>query len=95
VTELGAIVLFAAAGLKLGEVVLFPGQRSRADALAADGMAIGDVAVGGVLMLLVAAVLEGVFRQTIANTDGRLAVAFATLVFWTVYFTLAGRRKQP
>jgi uncharacterized membrane protein SpoIIM required for sporulation len=95
VTELGAIVLFAAAGLKLGELVLFPGRRTRADALAADGTAIGEVAVGGVLMLLVAAVLEGVFRQTIANTDQRLAIAFTTLVFWAVYFTFAGRRKQP
>jgi uncharacterized membrane protein SpoIIM required for sporulation len=95
VTELGAIVLFAAAGLKLGELVLFPGRRSRADALALDGTAIGEVAVGGVVMLLVAAVLEGIFRQTIANTDGRLAVAVATLLFWTVYFTFAGRRKHP
>jgi len=95
VTELGAIVLFAAAGLKLGELVLFPGRRSRADALAADGTAIGDVAVGGVLMLLVAALLEGVFRQTIANTDQRLAIAFTTLVFWAVYFSFAGRVKQP
>lgn len=94
VTELGAIVLFAAAGLKLGELVLFPGRRSRADALAEDGTAIGEVAVGGVLMLLVAAVLEGVFRQTIANTDGRLTVAFASLLFWVVYYSFAGRGKR-
>ena len=94
VTELGAIVLFAAAGLKLGELVLFPGHRSRADALAEDGTAIGEVAVGGVLMLLVAAVLEGIFRQVIANTDERLTVAFVTLLFWTLYFTLVGRRRQ-
>jgi uncharacterized membrane protein SpoIIM required for sporulation len=93
VTELGAIVLFAAAGLRLGELMLFPGRHSRADALALDGTAIGEVAVGGVLMLLVAAVLEGVFRQTIANTDGRLTVAFATFVLWTLYFTFAGRGK--
>jgi uncharacterized membrane protein SpoIIM required for sporulation len=95
VTELGAIVLFAAAGLKMGELVLFPGRRSRADALAADGTMIGEVAVGGVLMLLVAAVLEGIFRQTIANTDQRLAVAFVTLIFWTTYFAFAGRGKRP
>jgi uncharacterized membrane protein SpoIIM required for sporulation len=95
VTELGAIVLFAAAGLKLGELILFPGRHSRADALAIDGTAIGEVAVGGVLMLLVAAVLEGVFRQTIANTDERLAIAFATLALWTVYFTFAGRGRRP
>ena len=94
VTELGAIVLFAAAGLKLGALILFPGSRSRADALAVDGTAIGEVAVGGVLMLLVAAVLEGVFRQVIANTDQRLAIAFATLALWTAYFTFVGRGKS-
>ena len=44
-------------------------------------------------MLLVAAVLEGVFRQTVANTDQRLAIAFASFVFWTVYFTFVGRRR--
>jgi uncharacterized membrane protein SpoIIM required for sporulation len=95
VTELGAIVLFAAAGLKMGELVLFPGKRSRADALAEDGTAIGEVAVGGVVMLLVAAILEGVLRQTIANTDGRLLIAFSTLLLWSTYFSLAGRRKAP
>jgi len=94
VTELGAIVLFAAAGLKLGQLVLFPGRHSRADALALHGSTVGEVAVGGVLMLLVAAVLEGVFRQTVANTDQRLAIAFTTLLFWTLYFTFMGRRKM-
>ncbi|MCU1233608.1 MAG: hypothetical protein JWP63_1575, partial [Candidatus Solibacter sp.] len=54
---------------------------------------IGQVAVGGVVMLLVAAVLEGVFRQTIANTDQRLMIALASLFFWVAYFTLAGRRR--
>ena len=93
VTELGAIVLFAAAGLKMGELILFPGKRSRADALAEDGTAIGEVAVGGVVMLLVAAFLEGVLRQTVANTDGRLLIAFATLLIWSAYFSLVGRRN--
>jgi len=95
VTELGAIVIFAAAGLRLGELILFPGRHSRADALAINGSAIGEAAVGGVLMLLVAAVLEGIFRQTVANTDQRLAIAFASFVFWTVYFTFVGRRRTP
>ncbi len=94
VTELGAIVIFAAAGLKLGELILFPGRYSRADALAIHGQAIGQVAVGGVLMLMVAAVLEGVLRQTIANTDQRLAIAFASLIFWILYFAFAGRTKR-
>jgi uncharacterized membrane protein SpoIIM required for sporulation len=92
VTELGAIVIFAAAGLRLGEMLLFPGRHSRSDAMAIHGTAIGEVAVGGVLMLLVAAVLEGVFRQTIVSTDQRLAIAFGSLVFWALYFSLVGRR---
>jgi len=92
VTELGAIVLFGAAGLKLGEIVLFPGRHSRADALSLHGPIAGTVAVGGVLMLLVAAVLEGVFRQVITDTDTRLTVAFTSLLFWVAYFSLAGRR---
>jgi len=94
VTELGAIVLFAAAGLRIGELILFPGTRSRADALAHHGPAIGEAAMGGVLMLLVAAVLEGVFRETVANTDQRLAIALASLLLWTVYFTFAGRGRR-
>jgi uncharacterized membrane protein SpoIIM required for sporulation len=94
VTELGAVVIFAAAGLKLGELMLFPGRHTRADALALHGAEIGEVAVGGVLMLLVAAVLEGVFRETVGNTDQRLAIAFATFVLWTAYFSFAGRRSR-
>jgi len=92
VTELGAIVIFAAAGLRLGELVLFPGPYSRTDALAVHGGAIGETAVGGVLMLLAAAVLEGVFREAVASTDQRLTIAFATFLFWTLYFCLVGRR---
>jgi uncharacterized membrane protein SpoIIM required for sporulation len=94
VTELGAIVIFAAAGLRLGELILFPGRHSRSDAMAIHGTAIGEVAVGGVLMLLVAAVLEGVFRQTIVSTDQRLAIAFGSFVFWALYFSFVGRRKR-
>ena len=95
VTELSAIVLFAAAGLKLGELILFPGPHSRADALAIHGNAIGEVAVGGVVMLLVAAVLEGIFRQTVVNTDQRLAIAIGSLAFWILYFRFAGRKERP
>jgi len=92
---LGAIVVFAAAGLKLGSLALFPGHRTRATALAAHGTAIGEAAVGGVVMLFVAAILEGVFRQTVTNTDQRLAVAFFSLVFWVAYFGFVGKERRP
>lgn len=93
VTELGALVLFAAAGLKLGELVLFPGRYTRTDALNLGGPTAGEVAVGGVLMLLVAAVLEGVFRQIIGDTNLRLTVALASLLLWIGYYARVGRRE--
>ena len=43
----------------------------------------GAVATGGVLMLLVAAVLEGVFRQTVVDTNQRMEIAAITFLFWT------------
>ncbi len=95
VTELGAIVLFAAAGLRLGELVLFPGRLTRTDALTLYGPVAGEVAVGGVLMLIVAAILEGVFRQLIGDTNVRLSVGLASLVLWTAYYALAGRAHKP
>jgi uncharacterized membrane protein SpoIIM required for sporulation len=94
VTELGAVVIFAAAGLELGELILFPGRYTRADALSLHGAAIGEVAVGGVVMLVVAAVLEGVFRETVVNTDQRLTIAFVSFLVWTLYFTFAGRQSR-
>jgi uncharacterized membrane protein SpoIIM required for sporulation len=94
VTELGAIVLFAAAGLRLGELVLFPGRYTRTEALMLYGPAAGEVAVGGVLMLIVAAVLEGFFRQLIGDTNVRLSIALATLVLWTAYYACAGRSGE-
>jgi uncharacterized membrane protein SpoIIM required for sporulation len=95
VSELGALTLFAAAGLKLGELVLFPGRHTRTDALTLHGPAAGEVAVGGVLMLLVAAVLEGVFRQLIYVTNMRLAIGIASLLLWTAYYSLVGRKAAP
>jgi uncharacterized membrane protein SpoIIM required for sporulation len=94
VTELGSLILFAAAGLKLGQSALFPGRETRIAALAEAGPIVGAVATGGVLMLLAAAVLEGFFRQMIADTNQRLEIAAITFVFWTSYFVFAGRRSS-
>jgi uncharacterized membrane protein SpoIIM required for sporulation len=94
VTELGALVLFGAAGLKLGEILVFPGQFSRAECFAILGPTVGAVAAGAGGMLLIAAVLEGFFRQAIISTDVRLVVATATLVGWLWYFSLCGRQEN-
>src|SRR5262249_8459579 len=58
-TELGALILFAAGGLVIAEKMLFPGRYSRLENLALHGRVAAQMAAGAVLMLFVAAILEG------------------------------------
>jgi uncharacterized membrane protein SpoIIM required for sporulation len=92
VTELLALLLCAAAGLRMGELLVFPGELERADAFALYGPAAAKVAGGAVAMLAIAAILEGYFRAAIQSTDVRIACAAASLIAWTAYFAFAGRR---
>lgn len=91
VTELLALIVFAAAGLRIGEILVFPRELSRADAFAVHGPQAAKVAAGAVAMLAVAAVLEGYFRAAIQSTDARLAIALLSLAAWTAYFCFSGR----
>ena len=88
VTEITAILLFGAAGLVVAEKMLFPDRYSRVDSLAMHGRRAAEIAVGAVLMLFVAAILEGGFRELVASTPGRFAVAAATAVGWLAYLNL-------
>lgn len=93
VTELLAIVVAGAAGLGLGRAVLFPGELKRGAALALAGRDAGALAVGAVAMLLVAALIEGYFRQLVQDLGVRALVSVAGLVFWIVYIGVLGRRR--
>lgn len=95
VTELGAIALASAAGLALGRRLLFPGALKRADALRELAPRVLPVAGGAAFMLLIAALLEGFFRQSAASDLTRFLVAGATGIAWLSYFLLAGRAPRP
>lgn len=86
VTELFAIVLAGAAGLRIGWAVAFPGNHSRLDALTQAGRTSGAAVVGVVIMLLLAGLLEGFGRQLISNDLIRYAIAATTGVMWLTYF---------
>jgi uncharacterized membrane protein SpoIIM required for sporulation len=88
VTEITAILLCGAAGLVVAEKILFPDRYSRVDSLAIHGRLAAEIAVGAVLMFFVAGILEGVFRQLIASTPGRFAVAAASAAVWLAYLFL-------
>lgn len=86
VTELFAVILAGAAGLRIGWAVAFPGQRRRMDAAVEAGRT-AAIAMGGVVvMLMFAGLLEGFGRQLIVDTGLRYAVAAATAVLWGLYF---------
>lgn len=91
-TELFAILLAGAAGLHIGRAIAFPGERPVLEASARAGRRAAQVMVGVVLMLIVAAMLEGFARQLIEDTGGRLVVGGFMLAFWLAYFFAFGRR---
>ncbi len=93
VTELTAITLFGAAGLVLAEKVLFPSRMTRIESLATQGKAAAQIAIGAMIMLFVAGILEGGFRQLVQPTEWRFAIGGVTGLAWLGYFTLAGRRR--
>jgi uncharacterized membrane protein SpoIIM required for sporulation len=91
VTELGALILFAAGGLVIAEKILFPGRYSRIENLAMHGRLAAQMAVGGVLMLFAAAILEGGFRQLVQSTPLRFAIGLGVGALWVAYFCYGGR----
>lgn len=85
-TELFAILLAGAAGLHIGRSMAFPGDLSIMQSAARAGRRASLVMTGVVLMLVLAAMLEGFARQLIDNTAGRFVVGGFMLVFWLAYF---------
>jgi uncharacterized membrane protein SpoIIM required for sporulation len=94
VTELLAIVLCAAAGLILADALLFPGRHTRLHNLALRGREAAVIVMGAVLMLLLAGLIEGIFRQAVHSITVRGLVAAASAVAWALYFARAGATKD-
>lgn len=96
VTELFAIILAGAAGLRIGWSLAFPGALSRLQAAEHAGRQGGLVMIGVIIMLFIAGLLEGFARQLVTDEAARWAIAGASAVFWLVYFyalRLRGRRR--
>ncbi|MEM9733561.1 MAG: stage II sporulation protein M [Pseudomonadota bacterium] len=86
VTEIAAIIIAGAAGLRMGQAMLFPGLDSRAHALREAGKDVGRLAIIAMLMLLAAALLEGFARQLIQETTVRLAIGWSIGGLWLLWF---------
>jgi len=91
VTELLAIALCGAAGLRFGAAVAFPGPAPRLERLSRWGREAGLIVIGAVALFLVAASIEGVFRQLVNDVGARLALAAVSAGGWSVYFLRGAR----
>jgi uncharacterized membrane protein SpoIIM required for sporulation len=92
-TEIFGVLLAGGAGLHIGRSMAFPGNRSVMQAAAEAGQRASQVMMGVVLMMVVAAFLEGFARQLIDTTPGRFIVGGFMLAFWLAYFY--GFRRAP
>jgi len=94
VTEMLAVILCGAAGFLLAHAVVFPGSEPRVDALRRRGKQAAEIVLGSVLMLFIAGLIEGIFRQTVTSIEVRYAVASTTALFWIWYFGWCGRARE-
>ena len=91
-TELFAINIAGAAGIRIGMAIAFPGRDSRTESAVRAGRS-AAVAMGGtVLMLAVAGLLEGIGRQVIVDDFTRYAIGTAMLAGWLTYFYMPRRK---
>ncbi|MCB2064281.1 MAG: stage II sporulation protein M [Novosphingobium sp.] len=93
-TELFAILLAGASGLHVGRAMAFPGELGVLEATAAAGRRAAQVMTGVVLMLVVAALLEGFARQLVGDSVGRLVIGLFMLALWLAYFLALGRHGE-
>ena len=92
-TEIFAICIAGAAGVRIGMAIAFPGALSRMESAIRAGRSGATAMVGVVIMLAVAGVLEGVGRQTIVNDGTRLLIGGVALAGWLLYFYVRKPRR--
>jgi uncharacterized membrane protein SpoIIM required for sporulation len=85
-TEMFAICISGAAGMRIGTAIAFPGAVSRADAAVRAGRTAATAMAGTIIMLAIAGLLEGVGRQVITADGSRMLIGCAVLAGWLAYF---------
>ncbi len=94
VLELPAIFISGAAGLRLGQGLLFPGLLSRRDSLAKAGSEAIRLVLGMVPVLIVAGTIEGFISPSGLAPALKFALAGAIAVVFFGYLFSGGRREQ-
>lgn len=92
-TEIFAICISGAAGMRIGIAVAFPGRLSRMEAAVRAGRLAATAMIGVIVMLGAAGLLEGVGRQTVLDDGFRALIGAAMLALWLVYFYVLPTRR--
>lgn len=87
-TEIFAIILSGAAGMRIGWSVVFPGEEARLAAATRAGRSAAIVMGGVIIMLLAAGLLEGFGRQLVTVDALRYGIGVFMLSLWLAYFYL-------
>ncbi|MBX3119822.1 MAG: stage II sporulation protein M [Fimbriimonadaceae bacterium] len=95
VTELSGIFVAGGTGLLMGWTLLFPGRRRRGEALLAAGKDAIVLLATGVLMMYIAAPIEGFFSFNPRVPDtAKIAFASASAVCWFLFWYGFGRDRE-
>lgn len=95
VLELSAIAIGGGGGLLIAAAILFPGARTRGEALVIQGRRAMRLIAAATLLLLIAGVIEGLISPIpYWDLPLKLIVSAATLLFLVVYVT-RGRHGEP
>ena len=90
--ELTLIFVAAGAGLRLGWSWIAPGLRTRTQALAVEGRAVGALALGLAVWLLVSGLVEGFVTPSTLPAWARLVIGTVVWVAFLAYVFTLGRR---
>lgn len=94
VTEISAICIACGGGLQLGTAVLFPGNKTRKQALYHAGRDAAKLALVAAVMLIAAAFLEGFMRQLVQDVAVRYTLGWGIGLCWLAWFILGGKARS-
>jgi uncharacterized membrane protein SpoIIM required for sporulation len=89
--ETTSIVIAGAAGLRLGWAWISPGDRSRTEALAAEGRRSMAIVAGLVLTFIVAGLIEGFVTGSALATGVRIGIGVLAETAFVLYIVVMGR----
>lgn len=92
--ELTAVFLAAAVGMRLGWMVISPGDRPRGQVLAEQGRAVVAAAVGVAAALLVSGLIEALVTPSPLPAAVRIGIGVAAESVFLAYVVVLGRRAE-